>query len=205
MFSLKKVTKSYENNLIINNLSFQFTENRYCIFGPNGCGKSTLLMLMSGIESYNLGSIKFNEQSISSINIKHQIGVSSDKILLPEFLTPQQLIAFHCAQQHCSYPTQIIESLNFTAQLSTKIAQLSLGNLKKISLLLALAHQPLCLILDEPTTGLDHESRVWLLDYLNTYKGQIIVASHEEDFIEHPQYKLINLLELTKKEVLQKL
>lgn len=201
MFLLNKVTKSYENHLIISNLSFQFDKDRYCISGPNGSGKSTLLMLMSGIESLNFGSITCNEQPVISINIKHQIGVSSDKILFPEFLTAQQLLEFHCSQHNCLFPSHIVERLNFPEQLTTKISQLSLGNLKKLSLLLALSHNPLCLILDEPTTGLDHESRVWLLDYLEKYKGQVIVSSHEDSFIANPEYKQVNLLELNNKEI----
>lgn len=200
MFILKKVTKSYENHLIIDNLFYTFNKDKYCLFGPNGSGKSTLLMLMSGIENFDSGSITFNEQTVNSIDVKRKIGVSSDKILLPDFLTPQQLLEFHCAEQQCVFPTEFITSLNFTHQLSTKVSQLSLGNLKKTSLLLALAHNPLCLILDEPTTGLEHQSRVWLLDYLDQYQGQVIVASHEENFLSNSEYHQINLLELNAKQ-----
>jgi ABC-type multidrug transport system ATPase subunit len=201
LFLLKNVTKSYAQNIIINNLSFQFTEDRYCISGPNGCGKSTLLMLMSGIDNVSLGSIFFNEQSVSSLSVKHKIGVSSDKILYPDFLTPQQLLTFHCTQYCCPFPDEIIKSLNFMPQLATKVAQLSLGNLKKLSLLLALCHKPLSLLLDEPTTGLDNESKLWLIAYLKSYKGQIITASHEESFMSNSTYEQIDLVELNTKAI----
>jgi len=196
LFILKNVTKSYENRPIINDLSLQFTEDKHCIFGPNGCGKSTLLMLMSGLESLSSGHITFNDQTVSSKNVKYKIGVSSDKILFPEFLTPLQLLTFHCTQYHCQFPDDLIQNLDFTPQLSTPVGQLSLGNLKKTSLLLALCHQPLSLLLDEPTTGLDNKSKHWLVDYLSDYNGQIIVASHEKIFISNLTYKQINLIEL---------
>lgn len=201
MFILKKITKSYDNYPVINDKTFQFNDARYCISGPNGCGKTTLLMLMSGIEPLDSGSITFNEQAVSLIKTTHQIGVSSDKILFPDFLTPQKLLEFHCSQHSCSFPTDIIESLNFSPQLQAKISQLSLGNLKKISLLIAISHQPLSLILDEPTTGLDNESRAWLLNYLDQYKGQVIVASHEQNFLANAKYTQIDLLEVNKREV----
>ena len=156
-------------------------------------------MLMSGIEDLTSGSIKFNEKPVNLIDVKYHLGVSSDKIFLPDFLSSQQLLEFHCTQHNCSFPTSLIQSFNFKQQLTTKVSQLSLGNLKKISLLLALAHQPMCLILDEPTTGLDQDSKVWLLDYLNEYDGLLIVASHEESFINNKLYQQIDLLKLNNK------
>ena len=196
MLLLQNVSKSYQENQVINKLSYHFDKQRYCIIGPNGSGKTTLLMLSAGLESVTSGKITWNDAPVHTSRAKRHMGISSDKILLPEFLTPQQLLEFHCAQHKCPFPEQLIRHLGFGIQLNTRVSDLSLGNLKKISLLLALAHQPECLLLDEPTTGLDHSSRVWLLAYLDNYPGQIIVTSHEESFTENEHYQRILLSEL---------
>ena len=112
-------------------------------------------MLAAGLEDFNCGEIVFNEESVYLADTKRHLGISSDKIKLPDFLTAQQLLDFHCSQHDCPFPIVLVEHLGFRAHLATQVSALSLGSLKKISLLLALAHQPKCLLLDEPTTGLD--------------------------------------------------
>ena len=112
-------------------------------------------MLAAGLEDLNCGEIVFNEESVYLADAKRHLGISSDKIKLPDFLTAQQLLDFHCSQHDCPFPIVLVEHLGFRAHLATQVSALSLGSLKKISLLLALAHQPKCLLLDEPTTGLD--------------------------------------------------
>ena len=196
MLLLREVSKYYQNHLVINKLSYNFDDDRYCIVGPNGSGKTTLLMLAAGSETVSGGQVTLDQTCVYSVNTKRHIGISSDKIILPDFLTAQQLLEFHCAQHRCVFPDLLIEQLGFEPQLTTPISALSLGSLKKVSLLLALAHQPKCLLLDEPTTGLDHDSRGWLLDYLDNYPGQIIVTSHEESFTESIHYQQVILSDL---------
>ncbi|MEW6989760.1 ATP-binding cassette domain-containing protein [Colwelliaceae bacterium 6441] len=196
MLILKNVVKFYQDNLVIEQLSYHFDKQRYCIVGPNGSGKTTLLMLAGGLESVTAGEVYYNHQAVELKETKRQLGISSDKIILPEFLTSQQLITFHCTQHDCNFPHPLITSLNFTQQLTTQVAALSLGSLKKLSLIIALAHQPNCLLLDEPTTGLDQQSRIWLLDYIDRYPGQIIITSHEACFTENEHFQQVLLAEL---------
>jgi ABC-type multidrug transport system ATPase subunit len=196
LLKLNDISKNYQNKFVINKLTFHFYGKRYCIVGSNGSGKTTLLMLAAGLEMVSSGQVTLDGEPINSCDTKRVIGVSSDKIMLPDFLTPQQLLEFHCSQHNCLFPNTLINHLGFSEHLTTQICDLSLGNLKKISLLLALAHQPKCLLLDEPTTGLDHTSRVWLFDYLTNYQGQIIVTSHEEIFTANTHYQQVTMSEL---------
>jgi ABC-type multidrug transport system ATPase subunit len=196
LLRFKFVSKFYQKNVVLHNLTCNFDAKRYCIVGPNGCGKTTMLMLAAGLETISAGQVTFNGEPVNLTTTKRQLGISSDKLVLPDFLTAQQLLDFHCSQHNCSFPSNIINHLEFTAHLTTQVSALSLGSLKKISLLLALAHQPKCLLLDEPTTGLDKNSRAWILDYLDDYQGQVIVISHEKVFIENSNYQQVALLEL---------
>ncbi len=196
LLKLDNLSKFYKNTQVLQNINYIFDQRRYCIIGANGCGKTTLLMLAAGLEEPTTGIVAFNDESVDSVTSKRLRGISSDKIILPDFLTPKQLLDLHCQQNHCIFPSALIDHLNFANQLSSQINALSLGNLKKISLLLALAHQPKLLLLDEPTTGLDKESRTWLLHYLDQYQGNIIVTSHEEYFTKSKQYKQVSITSL---------
>jgi len=213
MLNFDLVDKRFTNRVILSQFSYQFSQPHYCISGKNGIGKTTLLLMAAGLESPNDGVITFNQHSVLTINAKKNIGISSDKVLLPEFLTAHQLISFHCQQHQISYPDYLLTSLNFTELLPNKVSELSLGNNKKLSLILALAHQPKCLLLDEPSTGLDYDSRAWLLDYLHSYTNtsgnvssnnsdkngsqrQIIVTSHEDDFLQDTYYTQLSFAEL---------
>ncbi len=198
MLKLFGVTKSYQQKLVIDNASYNFNEKRYCITGQNGSGKTTFLLLAAGVEPATRGCITLDDLPIDITTTKRKLGISSDKILLPSFLTPQQLLDFHCSSHDCVFPTQLIHALNFSKHLMTQVSALSLGNLKKISLLLAIAHQPQCVLLDEPTTGLDDESKTCLLAYLQDYNGQIIITSHEAVFINDPTFKQVLLTSLKK-------
>lgn len=197
MLNLNKVTKSYQQKVVLQDITFNFSEQRYCIVGPNGSGKTTLLMLAAGLEPVDCGDVMVNQHAVHTEEIKKSIGVSSDRIVLPQFLTAKQLLVFHCSQHQCPYPQEYIEKLNFNKQLTTLIGDLSLGNLKKMSLLLAISHQPSYLLLDEPTTGLDKYSREWLLKFLAEYTGQLIVTSHEECFVNNADFNQLNIADLS--------
>jgi len=196
MLNLIKVTKSYQQKVVLNDISFNFKQQRYCIVGPNGSGKTTLLMLAAGLEKPDSGVVMYSEAAVHNEEVKKNIGVSSDRIVLPQFLTAKQLLEFHCSQHQCPYPHEYIEKLNFNVQLTTLVSALSLGNLKKISLLLAISHHPCHLLLDEPTTGLDKQSRVWLLNFLAEFSGQLIVTSHEECFVNNADFHQLSIVDL---------
>ena len=201
MLQFNQVSKRFSKKIIVQQFSYHFDQAHYCIAGENGIGKTTLLLMAAGLEAIDSGKVLFEQNIITSITAKQNIGISSDKILLPQFLNAQQLINFHCQQHHIEFPNILVTALNFNEQLNKKVQELSLGNSKKLSLILALAHQPKCLLLDEPSTGLDHHSRTWLLNYLRNYphhtQRQIIVTSHEDDFIHDQQYTQLNFKDFT--------
>jgi ABC-2 type transport system ATP-binding protein len=179
LLKLDNLSKFYNKNQVLHSINYVFDQTRYCIVGA------------AGLETPTAGNITFNHKPVNSVECKKQQGISSDKIILPDFLTANQLLELHCQQNACPFPSILIDKLNFSLQLSTPVSALSLGNLKKISLLLALAHKPTILLLDEPTTGLDEKSRTWLLDYFQQYRGQIIITSHEDCFIKNKQYQQV--------------
>jgi ABC-type multidrug transport system ATPase subunit len=184
-----KVRKQFAAHPVLDDFSQHFEQGKYCITGENGCGKTTLLMLAAGLELPNEGEITFNGVPVTQDEVKPLLGISTDKIIYPRFLKAQQLIEFHCACYQVDWPARLIGDLHFTEHLSTLAPALSLGNQKKLSLVLAMTHKAQCLLLDEPTTGLDSYSRDFVLDYLNDFDGHLIITSHDPLFTKNAEYR----------------
>lgn len=153
------------------------------ITGPNGCGKTTLLLLASGILKPQQGHVEFNGSDVSVPSMKVNIGVSANGVSLPGFMTARELLYFHASQLNVNNQDKKIDSwcqrFNITSFLNVKVANLSLGNHKKLSLIMALLHEPKLLLLDEPTNGLDDQGLQVLDQVISEFSGQIVMASHD--------------------------
>ncbi len=101
MLEFHQMSLAFENRCIFNAFSLSIDEPRILLTGANGSGKTTLLMLAAGLLSPNEGRVTFNGQLVDSVNAKRNIGISANKVLLPEFMTVQALLEFHCGQFQC--------------------------------------------------------------------------------------------------------
>lgn len=182
MLVFNQVSQYHGNQCVFRNLSLTIEAPRVCITGPNGVGKTTLLLLAAGLTSPREGSITFQQQNVALPCSKRNIGISASKIALPSFMTVKELLNFHALQFGCNAYETWITQFGLEEYLATKVENLSLGNHKKLSLVTALMHQPGLLLLDEPSNGLDEQSRHVLKDLLTNYPGQVVMASHESEF-----------------------
>lgn len=183
MLEFQKVCHHYDHAVIFRNLSFLIDAPRVLITGANGSGKTTLLLLAAGLIKPLAGHVRFNQQAVLEPQAKRRIGISANKVELPVFMTVQELLQFQALQFAGSLQDETAadwtEEFGLTPFIRTKVGDLSLGNYKKLSLIMALQHQPQLLLLDEPSNGLDEQSRAVLTRVLTYYPGQVIIASHE--------------------------
>ncbi|RDK82919.1 UNVERIFIED_ORG: ABC-2 type transport system ATP-binding protein/heme exporter protein A [Idiomarina abyssalis] len=192
MLVFHKVSQFNGHRCIFRHLSLTVDAPRVCITGPNGIGKTTLLLLAAGLISPREGEITYQKQNVLLTSSKKNIGISASKVALPAFMTVKELLKFHALQFNC--PTNKWTSeFGLEPYLATKVSNLSLGNYKKLSLITALMHKPDLLLLDEPGNGLDEQTRAVLEKVLNSYPGQIIVASHETVFSDNTDVQHIAL------------
>lgn len=130
----------------------------YGFIGPNGAGKSTTIRTLMGLINKTSGDIFINgkELDINNISLKKDIGYLPSEINLYDDLTVKEILDYH----ESFYDKKINKRRKDLVKLflldeSKKIEDLSLGNSKKLGIILTLMHSPKILILDEATSGLD--------------------------------------------------
>ena len=130
----------------------------YGFIGPNGAGKSTTIRTIVGLINKTSGEIYFNgeKMNINDISVKESIGYLPSEINLYDDMTVKEILNYH----ESFYKKDIKKRRNELVKLlkideNKRIEDLSLGNSKKVGIVLALMHSPELLILDEPTSGLD--------------------------------------------------
>lgn len=143
----------------VEDVSFSLNKGEvFGFIGPNGAGKSTTIRCIMKLINKDSGRVLINgkEYRSNDVEIKKIIGYLPSEVFLYDDLTVKAMLdyheRFHKAGTH-ERRTRLVELLELDE--SKKIEDLSLGNKKKVGVVLALAHDPEIIILDEPTSGLD--------------------------------------------------
>lgn len=159
ILEIKNLTKYYGDILAVDHLNLQLFEGEiFGFIGPNGAGKSTTIRSIMHLINKNDGTVYFEGKEFNKddISIKKQIGYLPSEMHLYDDFTVKEMLDYHESfyledihQRRCS----LVEKLKLDE--NKKIEDLSLGNSKKLGIVLAFMHAPKLLILDEPTSGLD--------------------------------------------------
>jgi ABC-2 type transport system ATP-binding protein len=183
----KHLTHRFSDQIVLNDIDLQIPEGSiYGFLGPNGAGKTTTLRLILGLLKKQKGDICiFNEDfSDNRISILKNTGSLIESPSLYGHLTAYQSLQilqkiYQCPLQRIEEVLQLVGLANTGKK---KASQFSLGMKQRLSIAMALLHDPKLLILDEPTNGLDPNGIIEireLLKKLNAEKGMtIVVSSH---------------------------
>lgn len=159
ILEIQNLTKYYENVKAVENLSLTLKEGEiFGFIGPNGAGKSTTIRSILNLINKTSGKVLINGKELTKDNtkLKEIIGYLPSEINLYEDFTVKEMLDYHEKFYKINIHKKRIElSQKFKIDENKKIEDLSLGNLKKLGIILALMHEPKILILDEPTSGLD--------------------------------------------------
>ena len=159
ILEIKNLTKYYGKVLGVKDLSLTLNEGEiFGFIGPNGAGKSTTIRSIMNLINKTEGKVlimgkEFNKDDTS---LKEMIGYLPSEIHLYEDLTVKEMLDYHekfYKKNINKKRRDLVKRLKLNE--SKKIEDLSLGNLKKLGIVLAFMHDPKLLILDEPTSGLD--------------------------------------------------
>jgi len=159
VIQLKNVTKKFGRSTALDNVTYSVEPGTvFALLGENGAGKTTTIRILLGLCDPDAGttSVLDLDSKKDDLAIRRRVGYVPEQPMLYEWMTPEEIGRFAAS----FYPDGFWKTYcrlteSFELPLKTKIKSLSKGMKAKVSLSLALAHDPELLILDEPTSGLD--------------------------------------------------
>lgn len=216
------VTKRYDDKLAVDKVNFTINEGElFGLLGPNGAGKSTLLSMLCGIVSMDKGDIKVGSYSIDKDpkKVKKLIGYVPQELAIFENLSIKDNLDYFAGMYGLKgsiKKERISEALEVTGlkeRSKDKVKKLSGGMKRRLNIACAILHRPEVLIMDEPTVGIDPQSRNHILEFtkqLNKkYGTTIIYTSHYMEEIQSLCDKIIildegkEIIKGTKEEILR--
>lgn len=193
MLKVTGLQKKYKGKSVLENISFQMKPGEIVgLVGENGAGKSTLLQLLATVIQPTQGVIQLDNLSYSGNikEIRRIIGYVPQEIAIWEEFTVEENMLFF---EKLSWKKRTVEEcrqLCLDMQLTywnEEVQSLSGGNKRKLNLALSLLHDPVLLLLDEPTVGIDLKSKMEIGTYLRKLAkndGKMIMyTSHDMDEI----------------------
>ncbi|TCT12286.1 ABC-2 type transport system ATP-binding protein [Natranaerovirga pectinivora] len=197
IIEVKNITKRFGNKIVLDNVSFNIHKGDiYGLIGPNGAGKSTLINIMTGVLESQGGDIIIDGFSIKEnpLEAKRRIGLVPQEIALMETVSAYENLEFFGALYHLKGPllkkriTEVLELTGLEEKRKEKVKKFSGGMKRRLNLAVALLHYPEILIMDEPTVGIDPQSRNHIFEFvknINKEKGTtILYTSHYMEEVE---------------------
>lgn len=168
VIEIENLYKSFGEVKAVNDLSFSVKRGElFAFLGVNGAGKSTTISIMCGMLKRDGGSVKICGEDIddSLSFVSKKLGVTFQTSVLDQALTVKENLKYRAALYGISGKSfetkleELSELLDFKDILSRTVGKLSGGQRRRVDIARALVHDPEILILDEPTTGLDPQTR----------------------------------------------
>ena len=197
ILNVKNLSKSYGKIKALDNISFNIKEGEYIsLLGPNGAGKTTLFQILTGLFVSDEGDVDINNYDMrnSAIKALAHIGVVFQQVTLDMDLSIIENLKFHSNlhgignNEFIKRAKTELQQVNLIDRLNDKVRSLSGGQKRRVELARSLIHKPKVLLLDEPTVGLDPQSRRDLLEYVlklkNDRKMSVLWATHLVDEAE---------------------
>ncbi len=191
--SIENLAFSYphQSNMLFSHLNLQITSGeRFGLFGPNGAGKTTLMNLMTGLLSYHKGSIRLlgNEIKTRNKSVNKLFGFVPQDLSFYHELTPVENLEFFGAwsglhkKEIKKRINELLEILGLSDVRNKQVQKFSGGMKRRVNLAIGIIHHPSILFLDEPTVGVDVQTRHAIINYLkelNKSGTTLIYTSHQ--------------------------
>ena len=194
--SLQNVHKTYDKVPVVNDLSFTIESGEmFGLLGPNGAGKSTTIRMLTTLTRPSSGQIEVAGYDVvrHRQQVKQNIGVVLQQISVDADLTVWENMELHGRLHHIPNPrrqrliNQWLEYVELADRRDSLVKTLSGGMKRRLQIARALLHEPKILFLDEPTVGLDPQTRrrLWeIIRNLNKQGMTMLLTTHYMDEVE---------------------
>lgn len=193
---MKNIVKRYGSQLVLDNIDLNLAEGEIVgLLGPNGAGKTTLIHVLAGIIGFDSGDVQVlgKEQSSNLLDIKREIGLVTQEISLVADLSARENLNFFggiYGLKGKELKERVDETLEFVGlkEHDRKLpVQFSGGMQRRLNIACALVHRPKFLIMDEPTVGIDPQSRNHILETIRKLNGQGTTILYSTHYMEEVQ------------------
>lgn len=204
IIEIKNLSKSFSDVKAVTDLSFYVDEGQlFAFLGVNGAGKSTTISILCGLLEKDTGEISICSENIDKgfKNISKDLGVVFQNSLLDGSLSVKDNLKFRAAvygltgEEFKKRLNELSKELDFKSFLNRPVSKLSGGQRRRADIARALFHKPKILILDEPTTGLDPQTRKQLWEFLANLRQKtkmtVILTTHYMEEAADADYVLI--------------
>jgi ABC-2 type transport system ATP-binding protein len=189
LLQAKGLTKHYAATIALESVDFKVSEGITGLLGPNGAGKSTAIKLFLGLLKPTAGSAEvMGQEPYKSVEVRARLGYMPEHDCLPTAVTASEFLT-HMAQVSGIPPAyartraaDILRHVGLDEERYRSIGEYSTGMKQRVKLAQALVHDPLIVLLDEPTAGLDPGGREEMLDLIRRtgreFGISIVLSSH---------------------------
>ena len=190
ILTAEHIKKSYTERMLFDDASFYLHEGeKVGILGINGTGKSTLLKILAGMEEPEEGKVVPANHVVMRYLPQHPVFKDGQTVL-------EAVLEVHKGDETLynleSDAKTMMTRLGIT-DFDQPVEQLSGGQKKRLALVAALVAPADILILDEPTTHLDHAMADWLEDFLNKWRGSLIMVTHDRYFLDSVSNRIVEI------------
>lgn len=197
MLQVENVKKTFGKKEVVRGVSFSVEKGEsFGLLGPNGAGKSTTISMISGLLSIDGGDVKVGGESVqkNAMAVKKKIGVVPQEIALYPTLSARDNLVFWGKMYGLSgraaknRSDEVLEYIGLSDRAKDKVGTFSGGMKRRVNIGAALMHEPELLIMDEPTVGIDPQSRNHILETvkeLNKNGMTVIYTSHYMEEVEY--------------------
>ncbi len=193
IIELQNVSFSYTNELVLKDITLSIHKGDYLgIVGPNGGGKSTFLKIILGLLKPNTGTVKLNTQNIGYVpqktNFDFNFPITAREVVAMGLYGKKGLFKF-LGKSDFEKIDQALEQVNMQKFGGRRIGDLSGGQQQRIFIARTIVSDPEVIFLDEPTVGVDNETRNSFFELLKKLNDELnltlVLITHDMDVILH--------------------
>ncbi len=192
------LTKKFEDFTAVNDISFEVREGEiFGFLGPNGAGKSTTIKVLCTLLQPTSGHIRVGGHDVEkeSDTVRSMIGIVFQDNSLDSDLTAQENMEFHCMVYHIPRSERVerikrlLDLMELTEFKDRRVKTFSGGMRRRLEIARGLLHEPRLMVLDEPTVGLDPQTRNYIWQYVRdlrkVHHTAIFMTTHYMDEAEN--------------------